>query len=460
MTRCASTLRCSCHRHRRQNYARSLRQRRRQRQVALLCFCFFASAVHALTLDEALAATLQRNPTIQQARSNAEAAAGRRLVLHAIAWPDVRLDVFGGMQGGDRAGQPQTQPFGFARGFFAQPLFNAAIPASWRRGNIELLIAEQQLNLAVIEQLHATRVAFYTTLYNKALADLGQAQRERLAGNVTSELSRYQSGETTRGALNAARALQDEITPRIEEARRVSSSALLTLAQATATEDATAEGELRLHEIKLNLRQETKQALARRADLQLARLMVRAAAEDQRIMQAAYFPAINAVANGTYIPVSDVRRDSGGSPQRRNDVISSNVRAGAAFTWRVIDNGKTGGAVARQRAIREINELTLHQLEANVPRELERISNTLRAIDAREKAVASAAGAAEQNVKAIQQNLAAGISSQLDFRSAETSLLQTKTTLLTAAFEQSIALAEWDRATGRYFEFADETTEH
>jgi outer membrane protein TolC len=175
-------------------------------------------------------------------------------------------------------------------------------------------------------------------------------------------------------------------------------------------------------------------------------------------MEAAYFPVINAVANSTYIPVSSVRRNSGGSPQRTNDVISSEVRAGAAFTWRVIDNGRTGGEVERQRAVREINELLLHQLEANVPRELERISNTLRAIDARQKAVASAGGAAESNVQTIQQNLAAGISSQLDFRTAETSLLETKTTLLSAAFEQNVALAERDRALGRYFQFAESVT--
>ena len=403
---------------------------------------------------------MERNPTIQEARNNLEAAAGRRLVLHAIALPDVRLDLFGGAQGGHRAGQPQTQPFGFARGFFAQPLFNAAVPPSWRRGNIEVLIAEQQLNVAVVEQLHAARVAFYTALYNKALADLGEAQRERLAGNARSEVSRYEAGQTSRGALDAARVLQDELAPRIEEARHASSSALLTLAQMTATENATADGELRLQNVGFDLQRETNEALERRADLQLARWMVRAAAEDQRIMQAAYFPVINAVASGTYIPVSDVRRNSGGSAQRTNDVISSEARAGAAFTWRVIDNGKTIGAVQRQRAIREVNELTLHQLEANVPRELERIGNTLRAIDARQKAVASASGAAEQNVNAIQQNLAAGISSQLDFRTAETSLLQTKTTLLTAAFEQSVALAEWDRATGRYFQFADTAAEH
>jgi outer membrane protein TolC len=416
----------------------------------------------AITLDVALARTLERNPAIQEARIAVEEAAGHRLVLHAVALPDLRIDLFGGDQGGQRAGQPANQPFAFARGAFTQPIFNAAVPPSWRRGNIELLLAQQRLNVAVVEQLHAARIAFFTALYNKSLANLGHAQHERLAGNVASETDRYRGGETGRAAIVAAQSLEEELNPRIEEAQRAYGGAVLTLAQAAALPlagNATLpepEGELHLRAVDFDLATENEGALRRRADLQLARLVVRAAAEDQRIIEAAYYPAINGVISGTYIPVSDVRRDSGGSPQRANDVISSEVRAGGAFTWRVVDNGKVGGAVMRQRAIREMNELVLHRLEANVPRELERTRNALRAVDARQKALASAANGAEQTVNAVQQNLAHGLASQLEFRTAETSLLQTKTLLLTAAFEQNVALAEWDRAAGRYFQFGDD----
>ena len=39
----------------------------------------------------------------------------------------------------------------------------------------------------------------------------------------------------------------------------------------------------------------------------------------------------------------------------------------------------------------------------------------------------------------------------------ETGLLVTRRGLLDAAYQQNVALAEWDRATGRYFQFADES---
>ncbi len=46
------------------------------------------------------------------------------------------------------------------------------------------------------------------------------------------------------------------------------------------------------------------QRLRRRADMKLARLLVRAAGEDQRIIEAAYYPALDATFSGTYIPVT------------------------------------------------------------------------------------------------------------------------------------------------------------
>ena len=97
-------------------------------------------------------------------------------------------------------------------------------------------------------------------------------------------------------------------------------------------------------------------ALERRADLKLARLLVRAADEETRIVQADYYPAVrrpSRLAITFRSPGFDAR--GAGSPSRSDDFISSEIRVGAAYNWRVIDNGKVGGAVLRQREAREIN---------------------------------------------------------------------------------------------------------
>ena len=439
----------------------SLRIAKRLQNTLLFAAFAFSCAANGntITLDAALARTLEKNPEIVQARLALEQAAGRRLVLRSTAFPDVKLRGLLGLQGGKRADEPSLRPFAFARGFFSQPLFDAAVPASLRRGNIEVLIAEQRLNVAIVENLHTTRLAFYTALYDESLRALGEAQRERLAQNVTTQSERYRAGQANRAAIMSAQLLERELDPHIQEARRGYEGALLTLSTAMGNPDETVrpEGELQFAAINYDVASETSAALAERADLQLARLLVRAAEDDQRIIEAQYYPALDAVVSGLGIPVT-VHTANGGSARSSDDILSSEIAGGVSFTWRVLDNGRIGGQVARQRAIREMNEISLHQLEANAALDLKRIANNFRAIEGRWKALNAAASGAEQNVNVVQRSLTEGLSSQLEFRTAESSFLETKGALLAAAYQQNIARAEWDRATGRYFQFSNDTS--
>lgn len=438
------------------------RKRIQHTLVATALFISGAANTNAITLDAALAKTLEKNPVILEAKIAVEQAAGRRLVLRANGLPNARMQILVGVQGGKRADQPDTQPFGLARGFFTQPLFDAAVPASRRRGDVEVLLAQQRLNVAIVEQLHATRIAFYTALFNDSLRELGEAQRQRLAENVSIQAERYQAGRSDRGALASARLLERELNPRIEEVRRGYQGALLTLAMCMGDDVGPAagvvrpDGELKFAAVDYDLRAETTATLNRRPDLNLARLLIRAAEEDQRIIEAAYYPALDATLSGTYIPVT-VRQANGGSARSSDDIISSEATAGVAYTWRVVDNGKVGGRVASARAVREMNEISLRQLESNVSLELKRIDNNFHAIQERWKSLSAAVAGAEQNVNVVQQTLAEGLSSQLEFRTAESSFLETKSSLLSTVYQQNVARAEWDRATGRYFQFSEDT---
>ncbi len=423
----------------------------------------WGETLDAITLETAFQRTLENNPTIQEAKARLEQAAGRRVELRAIAYPDARVIVPGGVQGGHRAGEKSVQPFAFARGALRQPLFDAAIPASYRLSNIEVLLAEQRLNVAVFEQLHTARTAFYTALYHDSLRALGEAQRRRLETNVKTQTDRYQAGQADRQAVTVARLLEADVSPRVQEADRTAKGALLKLAQTMGGDLGpngrlpVAEGALQFRPASIDVEAEASAALERRADLKLARLLMQAASEEQRITEAAYYPEIDATFSGDYIPVSEIRRGSEGSARRSDDIVSSEARLGAAYTWRVIDNGRVGGAVVRQRARREVNELVLAALEAAVPRELTRLQNNLRALEARQEALGKAAVVAEQTVADVQNNLAQGLASQLEYRTAESSFLETQAGILAAAFQQNLSLAERDRITGRYFQFSDDT---
>src|ERR1700737_4671180 len=185
-----------------------------------------------LTLEAALQRTGKKKPEIKKTKYKVEQAGGQRLVFRAVALPDAVVGVVGGDQGGYRAGQSANQPFGFAYGTFSQPLFDARIPASYRRGNVELLIAQQQLNIAMETQLHATRLAFYSALYNRSLQTLHEGQRQHLEENVSSQKARYEAGLVDHRALTSAQLQTRELDPRVESARRGYADARLKLSEA------------------------------------------------------------------------------------------------------------------------------------------------------------------------------------------------------------------------------------
>jgi len=419
-------------------------------------------AANALTLDSLMRQTVEGNPDIQQARLRLEQATGKKLELRSIAYPDAVVGIVLGDQGGKRSTDDSNQPFGFGYGGFTQPLFHAAIPATFRRANLELLIAQQQLNIAVTNQLHAARLAFYTAIYNRDLKNIRSSQLRRLQDNATAQSQRYQSGLVSRDISVGTQVQASELEPAVEASDRAYQNAALKIVEAMGEDLGPSAhlpepaGELKYVAININLPAEVRRTLERRPDLELARLVVRASKEDERIMEAAYYPAVNLNVAGEYIPVTGVRRVQGqGSPRRSDDYISSEVRFGAAYTWRVIDNGQVYGAVKSRRSAREINELLLHRMEQDIPRDLARIDRDFKAIAQKQQLLSGASGAAAQNAETLQQNLGKGIVSQLELRQAENASLEVQSGLLSLAYQQRVALAEWDRATGRYFQFSE-----
>ena len=430
--------------------------------IPILLACF-EEPTKAVTLERVLQATLDENPAIQEAKSGLEQASGQRLVFRSVVWPHAEVGVPAGVQAGHRAGESGVKGFAVGRGSLEQVLFNMTVPPSLRRGDVEILIAQQQLNVAVVEQLHAARLAFYAALYNRSLESIRDEQRQKLEENVTTQKDRYEAGLADKSAFTSATVQASELVPQIESAHGAYRQAQLKLAEAMGIDPAKStlpepEGELQFVPMRVDVDSETAAALQRRADLKLARLFVRAAAEDQRIIAADYYPAVAGTINGEYVPVTGIHRQ--GSTSKTQDFIGSEIREKAAYTWRVIDNGKVGGAVLKARATREMNELTCRKLEANVGRELSRIANDLKGIDARERSLSAASVAAEEGAQTVRENVASGLASPLEYRVTENALLKTKSGLLDAIYQHNLAVAEWDRATGRYFQFSDDTAQN
>src|SRR5204862_2963872 len=124
------------------------------------------------------------------------------------------------------------------RGALEQVLFNMAVPPSLRRGDVEVLIAQQKLNVAVVEQLHGARLAFYAALYNRSLESIRKEQRNKLEENVATQKNRFEAGLADRSAFTSATVPADELVPQIESAHRAYREAQLNLEQAMGVEPA------------------------------------------------------------------------------------------------------------------------------------------------------------------------------------------------------------------------------
>lgn len=427
------------------------------------CYLWIVDPSGAVTLESVLRTTLERNPAIQEAKARLEQAAGQRLVFRSVALPNIELGAPAGFQYGHRSGETGIKGFVVGRGALDQALFNVAVPHSLRRGDVEVLIAQQQLNVAVVEQLHTARLAFYAALYNRSLESIRKEQQQKLQENVATQENRFKAGLANRSALMSATISASELETQIETAHRAYLDAQLQLVQAMAIDPANAElpepeGDLRFVPAHVDLDSETAAALERRADVKLARLFVRAANEDERIIAADYYPAVEGNIHGEYVPVTGIHRQ--GSTSKTQDFIGSEIVERGAYTWRVVDNGKVGGAVLKARAAREMNEVTCKKLEANISRELIRIANDLKAIDSREGSLSAASFAAEESARAVGENVANGLASALEYRFTQNAFLTTKSGLLDAIYQHNVAVAEWDRATGRYFQFSDDTAQN
>src|SRR5256885_17166003 len=71
--------------------------------IGASCFSI-GSGADAVTFENVLQTTLEKNPAIQEAQLNVEQTAGQRLVLRSIMWPSVRARVPAGGQRGQRGG--------------------------------------------------------------------------------------------------------------------------------------------------------------------------------------------------------------------------------------------------------------------------------------------------------------------------------------------------------------------
>ncbi len=411
----------------------------------------------SIALDACLREVFSNNPDIAAARAELDRAAGQRLVYNSRGLPRLRMDAALGYQGSRGPGRPATEIL-VGHADLAQPLFEAGIPAARRRGNLEVVIARQNFYQISTERLYAARRQFLQILARRQAGEVLRGIQAALVTNQTVQDDLLRAGLVSRLAQLQAAVQRLGIEPDLAEAEGSERRGVVALRQLMGRGQGAPipepRGSLLIQPVNLDLRALTAEALERRPDLAGLRATIHASEEDQRIVQAGYYPLIEARVGVTGVPPRN-KASASANPNAIRSIDSNMVnefRYGVFLAW-VLDNGLMTGQSRAIEASTGSLRVALSRAEADVPRDLARIKSSLSAASRQGASYAVAGGAGDETMRTVTDQMRAGTSSQVAFINAETSLLDARLGALSAAAEQAFLLAELDRITGRYLRF-------
>ena len=478
------------------------------------------SCAETLTLEDCLRETVAHNPEINRARADVERALGQAVTLRARALPQLGVGVIFGYQGarqsndlrvpraantpGEPARDPVTgiplanspyasdvngrpisgQPVFDANGrrIFdtvsggvrssetiilgtsnaSQVLFDFAIPAAFRRADLEVLSAEHNFAATASTVLHQVRLQFNGALFARDNDVILRQTRGRLGENVRLTQQSFDAGVAARVAVLQARLQVINLSPGLITTEGDVREARVTLLRlmgrplgpGARPEDLELSGTLDEAgaDFDFDAAAARDLALRRRADLRAARDLVRIFQEDTRILRGGYYPLVRLVVNGQYVPQNNTTTNDQGL-RRTDRTQTTEFRYGPDFTWNVLDLGAVRGPVRASRAQGQAFAARLAGAEAGVGRDLAGVRARLRAAADRRRALAAGRGAGEATLNAITAGAVQGTSSQFEVLQAQSDLLSNRTQLLQAAKDAQDARAEFDRITGAYLRF-------
>ena len=206
------------------------------------------------------------------------------------------------------------------------------------------MIARQNYYQAATERLYQARVQFLQVLARRQVAAVLREIQAALVANQDAQDDLLRAGLASRMTQLQARVQRLGIEPDLSEADGSMRRGIVVLRQLMGRDaskpDPEPSGSLGFPQVRLDLRALALEALQKRPDIAALRGLVSAAEEDRRIIQAGYFPLIEARVGVTGVPPAN--KASASSNPNAIRTIDSNLvnefRYGVFLSW-VIDNG-------------------------------------------------------------------------------------------------------------------------
>lgn len=455
----------------------------------LLGLLAVSARAETLTLDDCLREVARNNPAIEAQRARMREALGTRLTLRSRALPNLRVSLYAGQQGDE--GTSITRPgnlrddsgkliafgeqrinrgsrlFAIGSGQFLQPLFDVAIPPSFRRGTLEVAVAKENFSAVASSLLHQARLQFYQALHARETGRVLGELSQRLDANSREIGDLVKAGLYGRQRLLQAQVLRSSYEAPVFASRGSYESAVADLWRLMGRHGGAEAGDpLRQLTLSGSLADARlpafdpaaiiPAALAARPDVRYLRDIVQAYREDARITRAGYYPVVQILVTGQVLPQNFVRSDRPNSVRAGDDISTNEVRLGGRYLWTVIDTGAVQGSAKRIDRLRESLEAALRRAEGSVPRDVALLQALCDNLASQAEVYQGNVATAGETLKIVSDALKQGTSSQVEVIDAENGELNTRLGLLNVQLQTNNARAEFDRITGGYVRLVEE----
>jgi outer membrane protein TolC len=420
-----------------------------------------APGAKRLSIDDAIATALQKNPDILSSIQQIRLTSGQVITVRAAQLPTLNVQSGYGVEsdtlanpGGEFGPTADNQSWNVAiainqniwSGWKNQADFSAA-----RLANESSFYALRQ---TIDQTVAQTKTLFYDVIFNRALIRVREESVAVLQSQLQDQQSRFEAGTVPRfNVLQAEVALANAIPPVIQarNALRISQFALVKQLGLDYPSDPSQVpfdlvGVLDYKPIKIDLAKSVFTALARNPSLKIQRQNILISVEQLKAALSGFQPTLNATAGYQAFNIPTAAQ---------LDEAANGLFFGVTGSWNIFDGLATVGAAQTARAALEQSKINYDNSARGVELEVQRaVSNLIEAQEVIDSQRANVVQATEA-LRLSRERLDAGAGTQLDVLNAQVSLLQSQTTELEGTYRYILALAEYNRVLSLDTVYAD-----
>lgn len=416
-----------------------------------------------LTIGDAIATALEKNPEILSAIQQIRLTKGQLVQVRAAMLPTLQAGTSYQIQS-DRLANPNPgAEFGFVNNNESLNVtiqVNQNIWSGWKNqadfsaARLANDSAFYSLRQTIDKVIADTKKLFYDVIFNRALIRVREESVAVLQSQLQDQQSRFEAGTVPRfNVLQAEVALANAIPPVIQarNALRISQFALvkqlgLNYPANPSQVPINVTGQLDYNPIQIDLGKSVFTALARNPSLKVQRQSILIDAEKLKSAMSGFQPTLNATAGWQAFNVP--------TAATLDDTVNGWF-FGITGSWNIFDGLATVGATQAARAALDQSRINYDNSARGVELDVQRaVSNLIEAQEIIDSQRANVTQATEA-LRLSRERLDAGAGTQLDVLNAQVSLLEAQTTELEGRYRYITALAEYNRVLSLDTVYAD-----